>query len=461
MTSSPPTLSGFNNNVRYRGMRFHIQTEDSGITRPHITTHLFADGGCVIKSLRTDYAEYVGHPERASLVHRMMREQHRAVALELRDGKLDATIERITPGLAPVDPLASATASGVTSPASASGTRPLVTTADVAALVPPTHPPSEAAEALSAEPAAESATTEAVPDTSESGNPGSPSADGTESGEPLSSDPPPSSQPPSSRTPSLRPGNKRRGSSSKQPNDRPVVSADAPPSSRRSTSRRPVADREAPESSQRPSSRRAANGAKERAPSSRQPASLARPPSNRKPTALARAASRHINGVEKVNGAEKANGSAEKPASSKNGRLSHAASHLEGSRRPASSRAGSQRPPSSAKSNGGANGASHPPSSRNGTAHRAPSSRQPSSSARPPSGRGAATVGNKRSSSALSPSKPPSSRGSRRAGRPSAGLPVQPNGVSLFGPMPQDSLDDAILTYVARAKNGPPPRGTK
>jgi hypothetical protein len=99
MTSSPPTLVGFNNNVRYRGMRFHIQTEDSGITRPHIITHLFADGGYVIKSLRTDYAEIVNHPERAVMVHRMMRDQHRAMALDLRDGRLDATIDRLPPPL--------------------------------------------------------------------------------------------------------------------------------------------------------------------------------------------------------------------------------------------------------------------------------------------------------------------------------------------------------------------------
>jgi hypothetical protein len=84
---------GFNNNVRYRGMRFHIQTEDSGVTKPHIITHLFADGGRVIKSLRTDYAEYVDHPDRPALIQRMMRDQHRAMAIDLRDGRLDATID--------------------------------------------------------------------------------------------------------------------------------------------------------------------------------------------------------------------------------------------------------------------------------------------------------------------------------------------------------------------------------
>src|SRR6187549_1921105 len=33
---------GFNNNVKYNGLVFHIQTEDSGLDRPHIITHCFA-----------------------------------------------------------------------------------------------------------------------------------------------------------------------------------------------------------------------------------------------------------------------------------------------------------------------------------------------------------------------------------------------------------------------------------
>jgi hypothetical protein len=101
MESTPPPLVGFNNNVRYRGMRFHIQTEDSGITRPHIITHLFADGGYVIKSVRTDYSEYIDCPDRPVVIQRLMREQHRAMALDLRDGRLDATIDRLTPSQAP------------------------------------------------------------------------------------------------------------------------------------------------------------------------------------------------------------------------------------------------------------------------------------------------------------------------------------------------------------------------
>ncbi len=92
MDSTPPPLVGFNNNVRYRGMRFHIQTEDSGVTRPHIITHLFADGGHVIKSVRTDYSEYVNRPDRPAVISKLMRDQHRAMALDLRDGHLDEKI---------------------------------------------------------------------------------------------------------------------------------------------------------------------------------------------------------------------------------------------------------------------------------------------------------------------------------------------------------------------------------
>lgn len=95
MESAAPPLVGFNNNVRYRGMRFHIQTEDSGVSKPHIITHLFADGGYVIKSVRTDYSEYVDRPDRPTLIQRLMREQHRAMALDLRDGRLDETIDRL------------------------------------------------------------------------------------------------------------------------------------------------------------------------------------------------------------------------------------------------------------------------------------------------------------------------------------------------------------------------------
>lgn len=88
----PPPLLGYNNNVRHRGRIFHIQTEDSGIGSPRIMTHLFADGGRIVKSTRTDYSEHLERDDMAVVVKNMMKEQHKAMFIALRSGELDLLI---------------------------------------------------------------------------------------------------------------------------------------------------------------------------------------------------------------------------------------------------------------------------------------------------------------------------------------------------------------------------------
>jgi hypothetical protein len=85
-------LVGYNNNVRHKGRTFHVQTEDSGAARPRITTHLFADGGRILKSTRTDYSEHLGREDLAQVVRQLMKEQHKAMFIGLRDGHFDAVI---------------------------------------------------------------------------------------------------------------------------------------------------------------------------------------------------------------------------------------------------------------------------------------------------------------------------------------------------------------------------------
>lgn len=94
MAKPPSPLVGFNNNVKHKGRIFHVQTEDSGIKRPHIVTHLFADGGRILKSTRTDYSEHLGRKDMPAVVRRMMKEQHKAMFIALRDGQLDDVIDR-------------------------------------------------------------------------------------------------------------------------------------------------------------------------------------------------------------------------------------------------------------------------------------------------------------------------------------------------------------------------------
>ncbi|HZF49109.1 MAG TPA: hypothetical protein VE093_10700 [Polyangiaceae bacterium] len=89
-------LLGFNNNVRHKGRVFHIQTEDSGVNRPHIITHLFADGGRILKTTKTSYAEHVGAENMAETVTTMMKDQHKAMFTALRDGQYDHLIDAPT-----------------------------------------------------------------------------------------------------------------------------------------------------------------------------------------------------------------------------------------------------------------------------------------------------------------------------------------------------------------------------
>jgi hypothetical protein len=95
VSNVPPPLLGFNNNVRHRGRIFHIQTEDSGVKNPRIVTHLFADGGRIIKTQRTDYSEHVLRADMQVFVRSLMKEQHKAMFTALRLGELDSLLENV------------------------------------------------------------------------------------------------------------------------------------------------------------------------------------------------------------------------------------------------------------------------------------------------------------------------------------------------------------------------------
>lgn len=97
MTKGPSPLLGYNTNVRHKGRVFHIQTEDSGVQHPHVITHLFADGGRILKSNKTSYADIVTAPDYAVQVKKIMQDQHKAMFIALRDGQFDHLFDAGTP----------------------------------------------------------------------------------------------------------------------------------------------------------------------------------------------------------------------------------------------------------------------------------------------------------------------------------------------------------------------------
>src|SRR5262249_59226725 len=81
-------LTGFNHNIKHRGKVYHVQTEDSGVSNPHIITHLFV-GGNIVASKRTSYADIIGAAHLAEIVRELMEEQHKEMLRNLIGGDFD------------------------------------------------------------------------------------------------------------------------------------------------------------------------------------------------------------------------------------------------------------------------------------------------------------------------------------------------------------------------------------
>jgi hypothetical protein len=92
-------ILGYNHNVKYRGVVFHVQTEDSGLLNPHLFTHLFHEG--VIVSTRKLVYD-AGSNEEA--IKALMQAQHKAVMKDLMKGSFDQKIDQYLTGVEGLEP---------------------------------------------------------------------------------------------------------------------------------------------------------------------------------------------------------------------------------------------------------------------------------------------------------------------------------------------------------------------
>jgi hypothetical protein len=84
-------VPGYNHNIFYKGVAFHIQTEDSGIRNPQITTLLYR-GGSIIASKKTDYSDIIMAEMLEKVVEDLMKEQHKDMLRRLKSGEFDSRI---------------------------------------------------------------------------------------------------------------------------------------------------------------------------------------------------------------------------------------------------------------------------------------------------------------------------------------------------------------------------------
>lgn len=84
-------IVGFNHNMTYRGVCFHVQTEDSGIRTPHLITLLY-HGGTIISSQKTSYADILNVENLEVVVEDLAKEQHKGMLRRLKKGEFDQRI---------------------------------------------------------------------------------------------------------------------------------------------------------------------------------------------------------------------------------------------------------------------------------------------------------------------------------------------------------------------------------
>jgi len=93
LCDNPAVITGFNTDVKHRGLVYHVQTEDKGKDNPLIETLIYK-GGEILASRRLPYAELVRDRDPEKAIASLMEEQHQAMILEVKKGKFAPAEER-------------------------------------------------------------------------------------------------------------------------------------------------------------------------------------------------------------------------------------------------------------------------------------------------------------------------------------------------------------------------------
>lgn len=87
-------IVGFNHNIAYQGVGFHVQTEDSGLKSPSLVTLLY-HGGIIVASQKTSYADMLDVENLNHVVEELAKEQHKGMLRRLTKGEFDGRISEL------------------------------------------------------------------------------------------------------------------------------------------------------------------------------------------------------------------------------------------------------------------------------------------------------------------------------------------------------------------------------
>jgi hypothetical protein len=86
-------ITGFNTDVEYNDVTYHVQTEDKGLETPLILTLVY-DRGTILASKRQGYEDLVSEGFDEKVLATRLKRQHSLICAAIRSGKIDKLVEQ-------------------------------------------------------------------------------------------------------------------------------------------------------------------------------------------------------------------------------------------------------------------------------------------------------------------------------------------------------------------------------
>ena len=81
-------ITGYNTDVEYNGVTYHVQTEDKGLQTPMILTLLYA-GGAILASKRTPYDDLLASGFNEDVLRKRLERQHKLICAAVHAGRIE------------------------------------------------------------------------------------------------------------------------------------------------------------------------------------------------------------------------------------------------------------------------------------------------------------------------------------------------------------------------------------
>jgi hypothetical protein len=81
-------ITGFNTDIEYGGVTYHVQTEDKGLSRPIILSLVY-DRGTILASKRSSYEDLLGGDFNEKVLSERLHKQHRLICAAIQAGRIE------------------------------------------------------------------------------------------------------------------------------------------------------------------------------------------------------------------------------------------------------------------------------------------------------------------------------------------------------------------------------------